>query len=133
VSSPLLRRSPSTERRSTRAQSIRAWLRHCLGKKRTPISAASEYEDYLFQQWSHGVFEDYWRRGSVRKVSLPMVHLSGWYNPYARTAMENYVCLSRVKKAAAAAHRPQPRLRRGRLTLSHPVADHSVGLVNIQL
>jgi predicted acyl esterase len=27
---------------------------------------------------------------------------------------------------AAAAHRPQPRLRRGRPTLAHPVADHSV-------
>jgi hypothetical protein len=60
-----LHRSPSTERRSTRAQSIRAWLRHCLGKKRTPISAASEYEDYLFQQWSHGVTEDYWRRPGI--------------------------------------------------------------------
>jgi len=122
VSSPLLRRSPSTERRSTRAQSIRAWLRHCLGKKRTPISAASEYEDYLLQQWSHGVTEDYWRR--------PGIYAEGIYDRSAdgaRTAMENYVYLSRVKKVAAAAHRPQPRLRRGRLTLSHPVADHSVG------
>ena len=29
-------------------------------------------------------------------------------------------------------HRPQPRLRRGRPILAHPVADHSVGWVKIQ-
>jgi putative CocE/NonD family hydrolase len=31
------------------------------------------------------------------------------------------------RRVAAAAHRPQPRLRRGRPTLAHPVADHSAG------
>jgi len=41
-------------------------------QKRTPISAASEYEDYLFQQWSHGVFEDYWRR--------PGIYAEGFYD-----------------------------------------------------
>jgi len=30
---------------------------------------------------------------------VPIVHLSGWYDPYARTAMENYVGLSRVKRS----------------------------------
>jgi len=36
------------------------------------------------------------------------------------------------RRVAAAAHRPQPRLRRGRPILAHPVADHSVGWVKIQ-
>jgi predicted acyl esterase len=38
----------------------------------------------------------------MRKVSttaMPMVHLSGWYDPYVRTAMENYVGLSRAKRS----------------------------------
>jgi hypothetical protein len=26
------------------------------------VSAVPEYQDYLFQQWSHGVFDDYWRQ-----------------------------------------------------------------------
>ena len=30
---------------------------------------------------------------------MPIVHLSGWYDPYARTAMENYVGLSRAKRS----------------------------------
>ena len=30
---------------------------------------------------------------------MPIVHLSGWYDPYARTATENYLGLSRRKRA----------------------------------
>src|SRR5207248_4758450 len=29
---------------------------------------------------------------------VPMVHLSGWYDPYARTAVENYLGLSQAKR-----------------------------------
>jgi len=80
----------------------------CPGIKGTdsPISAAPEYEDYLLEQWSHGVFDDYWRQPGVyaegfydRYANVPMVHLSGWYDPYTRTAMENYVGLSRAKRS----------------------------------
>ena len=50
---------------------------------------------------SSGVFEDYWRR--------PGIYAEGFYDHSAdgaRTAMENYVCLSRVKKVAAARASP---------------------------
>src|SRR5208282_4376554 len=36
---------------------------------------------------------------SDRCTDVPIVHLSGWYDPYARTAMENYVGLSRAKRS----------------------------------
>lgn len=36
---------------------------------------------------------------SDRCADVPIVHLSGWYDPYARTAMENYVGLSRAKRS----------------------------------
>jgi putative CocE/NonD family hydrolase len=72
----------------------------------SPISAAPEYEDYLFEQWSHGIFDDYWKQPGLypegfhdRYADVPIVHLSGWYDPYARTAMENYVGLSRAKRS----------------------------------
>jgi hypothetical protein len=72
----------------------------------SPISAAPEYEDYLFEQWSHGVFDDYWRQPGIyaegfydRYADVPIEHLSGWYDPNARTAMENYVGLSRAKRS----------------------------------
>jgi len=42
------------------AQDIGAWFRRLPWHKGdSPISAAPEYEDYLFEQWSHGVFDDY--------------------------------------------------------------------------
>ena len=69
----------------------------------SPVSAAPDYEDYLFEQWSHGVFDDYWKQPGIwaegfydRYAAVPVVHLSGWYDPYARTATENYVGLSRA-------------------------------------
>ncbi|HWZ68011.1 MAG TPA: CocE/NonD family hydrolase, partial [Stellaceae bacterium] len=89
------------------AQDIRAWFRRMPWHRGdSPISAAPEYEDYLFEQWSHGVFDDYWKQPGIyaegfydRYADVPIVHLSGWYDPYARTAMENYVGLSRVKRS----------------------------------
>jgi putative CocE/NonD family hydrolase len=89
------------------AQDIRAWFRRMpWSRGDSPISAAPEYEDYLFEQWSHGVFDDYWRQPGIyaegfydRYADAPIVHLSGWYDPYARTAMENYVGLSRAKRS----------------------------------
>ena len=86
------------------AQDIAAWFRRMPWTKgNSPVSAAPEYEDYLFEQWSHGVFDDYWKQPGIwaegfydRYAAVPIVHLSGWYDPYARTAMENYVGLSRA-------------------------------------
>jgi putative CocE/NonD family hydrolase len=87
------------------AQDIGAWFRRIPWRKGdSPISAAPEYEDYLFEQWSHGVLDDYWKQPGIYAegfydcyADVPIVHLSGWYDPYARTAMENYVGLSRSK------------------------------------
>jgi uncharacterized protein len=89
------------------AQDIRAWFRRMPWRKRdSPISAAPEYEDYLFEQWSHGTFDDYWKQAGIYAegfydgyADVPIVHLSGWYDPYARTAMENYLGLSRTKRS----------------------------------
>jgi putative CocE/NonD family hydrolase len=90
------------------AQDIRAWFQRMPWRKgASPISAASEYEDYLFEQWSQGTFDDYWKQPGIyaegyydRYADVPIVHLSGWYDPYARTAMENFVGLSRTKRGA---------------------------------
>src|SRR5438105_8431311 len=79
---------------------FRAWSRGD-----SPLAAASEYEDYLFEQWAHGNFDDFWRQPGIHAAgsydtypAVPMVHLSGWYDPYARTAMENYLGLAGRKR-----------------------------------
>jgi uncharacterized protein len=89
------------------SQDIRAWFaRMPWSRGHSPLSAAPEYEDYLFEQWSHGVFDDFWKQPGIyaegywkRYAEVPVVHLSGWYDPYARTAVENYIGLLRRRRA----------------------------------
>ncbi len=67
---------------------------------RSPVAAAPEYEDYLFEQWTHGTFDDYWAQPGIyaagayeQFADVPQVHMSSWYDPYTRTATENYTGL----------------------------------------
>jgi putative CocE/NonD family hydrolase len=66
----------------------------------SPLAAAPDYEAYLFEQWTHGVFDDTWKRVGIwmagfyeRYAAVPMVHMSSWYDAYTRTATENYLGL----------------------------------------
>jgi uncharacterized protein len=94
-------------RAALKAQDIRDWfLRMPWRRGESPLSAAPEYEDYLFEQWSHGAFDDFWKQPGIyaegywdRYAAVPVAHLSGWYDPYARTAVENYLGLSRHGRA----------------------------------
>ena len=94
-------------RAALQAQDIRAWFaRMPWHKGDSPVSAAPEYEEYLFEQWSHGVFDGFWKQPGIyaegywdRYADVPVTHLSGWYDPYARTAVENYLGLSKRGRA----------------------------------
>jgi putative CocE/NonD family hydrolase len=68
----------------------------------SPLSAAPEYENYLFEQWQHGVFDAYWKQLGIyaqgfysNYVDAAMVHMSAWYDPYPRTATDNFIGLSK--------------------------------------
>src|SRR5215475_15628728 len=63
----------------------------------SPVTAAPEYEAYLFEQWTHGTFDEYWAQPGLyaagyyaQSADVPQVHMSSWYDPYVRTATENY-------------------------------------------
>ena len=85
---------------------IRAWFRRMPWRRGdSPVSLAPEYESYLFEQWEHGAFDDYWKQLGIyaegfydRFVDAPMVHMSSWYDAYARTATDNYAALSKRKR-----------------------------------
>lgn len=91
---------------SLRAQDVHAWFRRMpWARGDSPVSAAPEYEDYLFEQWEHGDFGPYWQQpelwGESRHAcyaDVPMVHMSSWYDPYVRTAIDNYTRLSAMKR-----------------------------------
>lgn len=88
------------------AQDIRDWFhRMPWSRGHSPVSAAPEFEEYLFEQWEHGDYGPYWEQTALcternyeRYADVPMVHMSSWYDPYVRTAIDNYLGLSRRKR-----------------------------------
>ena len=102
----------------------------------TPVSRVPEYEDYLFEQWTHGAFDDYWKQlgiyaeGFYKKFAdVPQIHMSSWYDAYVRTATDNYValkarkrgrlgCAARVSAISAIAP-PSPRLSARMMTSTY--------------
>ncbi|MDX1492840.1 MAG: CocE/NonD family hydrolase, partial [Longimicrobiales bacterium] len=88
------------------AVDIHRWFREMPWRPgNSPVSLAPDYEAYLFEQWTHGVFDDYWKQPGIYALGYhrqwpdaPMVHMSSWYDPYPRTATENYVGLRALKR-----------------------------------
>jgi len=88
------------------AVDIRRWFREMPWRPgRSPVSLAPEYEAYLFEQWTKGEFDDYWKQPGIYAQGFyeawpdaPMVHMSSWFDPYPRTATDNYVGLSGMKR-----------------------------------
>jgi putative CocE/NonD family hydrolase len=63
----------------------------------SPLTGSPEYEDFLFDQWEKGVFDDYWKQpGIYAQGFYPLMrdvaalHISSWYDVYPRTAVENF-------------------------------------------
>jgi putative CocE/NonD family hydrolase len=87
------------------AVDVRDWFTRMPWKRgHSPVQWAPEYEAYLLEQWTHGAFDGYWRQAGIyaegfydQFADVPMVHMSSWYDPYTRTACDNYAALSRRK------------------------------------
>jgi len=88
-------------------QKARAWLTIDPWQAgASPLAAAPEYERYVLDQWRHESFDEFWNRPELyalgyhdRFPDIPQVHLSSWYDPYARTAVENFLSLRAQKRA----------------------------------
>jgi putative CocE/NonD family hydrolase len=105
LESPLVQNNPSLLA-ALKAVDLKAWFARMPWKRgQTPLSLVPEYEDYVYEQWGHGIFDDFWKQIGIyaqgyyaQFADAAMVHLSGWYDAYARTATDNYVGLSRSKR-----------------------------------
>jgi len=67
----------------------------------SPLSAAPEFERYLFEQWRAGTFSDYWRQPGLyaegyydKFPDVPTMIVGSWYDPYVRTCLTNFQELS---------------------------------------
>lgn len=80
---------------------IRDWIDKVWTSGNSPVSAAPEYERYVIEQWQHEFFDSFWKRPELHALGhhasfpdIPAVHMSSWFDPYARTATDNFHGLS---------------------------------------
>lgn len=100
VEAPEVRDDP-VKLAALKAVDIKAWFAQMPWKRgHSPLSLVPEYEDYVFDQWEHGTFDDYWQQPGIyaagyydRFPDVAVTIISSWYDPYPRTATENYLGL----------------------------------------
>jgi len=71
-----------------------------------PLSAAKNFEDYLFEQMTHGDYDAYWKQTDMNwslaydeTADIPMLHVTGWYDSYTGGTIHNYAALASLKKS----------------------------------
>ena len=87
-------------------ENIRDWLTRLPWKPgHSPLRHHPDYEAYLFEQWTHGAFDEYWRQLGIwaagfypRYSRAAVVHMSSWYDPYPLTATSNYLGLKTARR-----------------------------------
>ena len=88
------------------AEDIRAWFTRMPWRKgHSPLRHHPDYEDYLFEQWGAVLDGPFWRQAGICAetfwpdfADVPQVHMSSWYDPYTRTATDNYLGLKAAGK-----------------------------------
>ena len=89
-------------RAALKAEDIKTWFRAMPWKRgHSPLRWVPEYEDYFFDQWERGTFDDYWRQPEFYAAGhyadfkdVPVLLMCGWWDPYAQTTTDNYVGIS---------------------------------------
>jgi len=97
-----------TIRAALEAEDIKAWFRSFPWKPgHSPVRHVPEYEAYLFDLWSRGTFDAYWKQAGIYAQGhydcvpdIAQIHMSSWYDPYVRTATENFLGLRSKKRRA---------------------------------
>ena len=105
LQAPDVRKDPS-KLAALKAVDLKAWFAKLpWSRGHSPLSAVPEYEDYVFDQWEHGDFDAFWKQLGIyaqgfyeRYCDAATMLISSWYDPYPRTATDNFVALSRLKR-----------------------------------
>lgn len=87
-------------------EDIRAWFTRMPWQQgHSPLRHHPDYEAYMFEQWAAVTDGPFWRQAGICAeafwpdfANVPQVHMSGWYDPYTRTATDNYLGLKAAGK-----------------------------------
>ncbi len=90
-------------------EDIAEWFRAWPWKRgQSPLRWAPEYESYFFDQLENNVFNAYWRQPALYAAGrydafegLAVLLLSGWYDPYVQSTVENFIGLAARKDGVA--------------------------------
>ena len=67
-------------RKALEAADMRDWFTRMPWRKgHSPIRCVPEYEDYLFEQWTAGTFDDYWQKAGI--------YAAGFYDDFTDAPM----------------------------------------------
>ncbi|MBM3569356.1 MAG: CocE/NonD family hydrolase [Alphaproteobacteria bacterium] len=88
------------------AENLRDWFARMPWKPgHSPLRHHPDYEAYLFEQWRHGAFDDYWKQAGIWEIGFhdrysraACVQMSSWFDIYPWSAAENYLGLKRAGK-----------------------------------
>ena len=80
------------------AEDIRTWFDALPWRRgHSPLRWVPEYENYFFDQWERGIFDDYWKQPELYAAGhydafegIPVLLMCGWYDPYVQTTFDNY-------------------------------------------
>lgn len=72
----------------------------------SPLRHVPEYENYLFEQWSHGDFDQYWKQlgiyaeGFYEQIpDIPVLFMSSWYDAYVSCTLDNFTAFTARKQS----------------------------------
>ena len=79
-------------------EDIKAWFTRLPWKPgHSPLRHHPDYENYLFEQWRETRYGPFWQQAGICAeahwpdfADVPQVHMSSWFDPYTRTATDNY-------------------------------------------
>jgi uncharacterized protein len=94
-------------REMMRHENVADWVDQIHAKRGlTPLAAAKNFEDYLFELMTHGDYDDYWKNSDMnwslnyeQTADIPMMHVTGWYDSYTIGSIKNYAALAKLKKS----------------------------------
>lgn len=90
-----------------RAEDIGEWITHGARQEgATPLASAPRYEAFVLEQWRRELLDEYWLSPALGTLAhicsfadVPIVLMASWYDPYVRSAVENFIAFTSAKRS----------------------------------